>query len=352
VTVAGAVTGAPVSEQFTFAGVSLQNTFSTATDGAGGTYLETSVACYVAGTLIATKNGEVAIERLVVGDLARTASGALRPVRWIGWRRLDCRRHPRPADVWPIRVAANAFGEDRPRRDLWLSPGQNVASEGALMPISALINGVSIAQIQQATIEYWHVELDAHDVIFAEGLPAESYLDCGNRAAFANGGAFVEAHADFAPNRWADACLRLVKEGPAVAATKARLLARLVEEGHRLTRKADPNITVDGPNVEPIRLSETRLAFVLPAGGREIALRSNVFIPAHTVAESSDYRSLGLCIGGLQIDGSPVSLDSDATWGWAGMRLKSPTGASRIAGRMARRYFPAARGSSSSIWRT
>ncbi len=88
------------------------------------------------------------------------------------------------------------------------------------MPISALINGVSIVQIEQDVVEYWHVELDAHDILLAEGLPAESYLDCGARAAFVNGGAFIEAHPDFRPKHWAETCLPLVKQGPAVARTK------------------------------------------------------------------------------------------------------------------------------------
>ena len=167
-----------------------------------------------------------------------------------------------------------------------------------------LVNGVSVAQIEQDGVEYWHVELDAHDVMLAEGLPAESYLDSGNRTAFANGGAFIEAHPDFEPKHWAETCLPLVKEGPQVvddegAAARASCRARSC-----VNQEADAHIVVDGLRVEPIRLSETRLAFALPAGGREIALRSNVFVPAHTVAESADPRELGLCVGRLQIDGS------------------------------------------------
>jgi len=212
--------------------------------------------------------------------------------------------------VRPVRVSANAFGEGLPRRDLWLSPGHSLASEGALMPISCLINGRSVAQIEQDAIEYWHVELDAHDILLAEGLPAESYLDCGNRTAFANGGAFVEAHPDFQPRRWAETCLPLMSEGPAVARTKARLLARLAETGHAVDHEADAHILVDRVRIEPIRLSEWRLAFMLPRGGHEITLRSNVFIPAHTVPESADSRELGLCVGRLEVDNSPVALDS------------------------------------------
>jgi len=242
----------------------------------------------------------------------------LRPIRWLGHRRIDISRHTDPAAVQPVRVWANAFGEGLPRRDLWLSPGHSVASDGALMPISCLINGRSVAQINQDAIEYWHVELDAHDILLAEGLPAESYLDCGNRTAFANGGAFVEAYPDFAPKHWAETCLPLITEGPQVVSTRARLLARLSEQGYCVNQEADPCILVDGRRVEPVRLSETRLAFALPEGGREIALSSNTFIPAHTLAESADPRELGLFVARLQIDGADVALDDDETCatGW------------------------------------
>ena len=98
-----------------------------------------------------------------------------------------------------------------------------------LIPIRFLVNGRSIAQVETDRIEYWHVELDEHDILLAEGLPAESYLDTGNRSAFANGGAFIEAHPDFEPKHRRDACLPLVTQGPEVAKAKARLLARLFE---------------------------------------------------------------------------------------------------------------------------
>jgi hypothetical protein len=163
-----------------------------------------------------------------------------------------------------------------------------------------------------------NVELNAHDVILAEGLLAESYLDCGNRTAFANGGAFVEAHPDFQPRHRADTSLPLVKEGPPVARTKGRLLARLSAQGYRVTQHAEARVLVDGKCVEPMTLSEARMAFLLPPGGREIGLCSNIFVPAHTVAESSDMRSLGLCIRQLQIDGMAIALKDDAccTLGW------------------------------------
>jgi len=271
--------------------------------------------CYVTGTGIRTDQGDVPVERLRVGDRVVTASGQLRPIVWIGHRKIDISRYPDPAAVRRVRVSKGAFGQGLPRRDLWLSAGHSVVSANALIPISCLINGRSVAQISKDSVEYWHVELDAHDVILAEMLPAESYLDCGNRTAFANGGAFVEAHPDFEPKHWAATCLPLLRQGPEVVATRARLLAVLADEGHYVDQDADAHIVVDGRRIEPTHRSETQLAFTLPLGGREIELRSNVFIPAHTVAESADPRELGLCVGGVEIDGTALALDDDEAYG-------------------------------------
>jgi len=46
-----------------------------------------------------------------------------------------------------------------------------------------IFTGSTIAQQKVDEVTYWHVELPAHDVLFAEGLACESYLDTGNRAA-------------------------------------------------------------------------------------------------------------------------------------------------------------------------
>jgi hypothetical protein len=194
-------------------------------DGASGTVVE--LACFVAGTRIATAHGEVPVELLAPGDPVRTHSGALRPVRWIGHRRLDCRRHPRPETVRPLRVSADAFAPGRPRRALLLSPDHAVFVDGVLIPARHLVNGVTIAPVAAESVTYFHVELDRHDIILAEGLPTESFLDTGNRAAFGNGGAVTRLHPDFAQRVWdADACAPLIVDGPLLARVRRRLLAR------------------------------------------------------------------------------------------------------------------------------
>jgi autotransporter passenger strand-loop-strand repeat protein len=279
--------------------------------------------CYRAGTRIATARGETAVEDLRVGDLVATASGGLRPVRWIGHRAVDLARHPAPENVWPVRVAAHAFGDNLPRRDLWVSPDHALAVDGALLRAIDLANGVSVAQVPCRRVDYWHVELDAHDILLAEGLPAESYLDTGNRTAFVDGGAFIEAFPDFKPKHWAQTCLPLKLDGERLARTKAHLIARLRAWGFDADADAAPHIVADGETFAPTGVSEWGLAFTLPEGRDNIALTSKTFVPAHIMPESSDTRRLGLCVARLRVDGADLPLDHGACPG-AGWREAEP----------------------------
>ena len=192
-----------------------------------------NVPCFAAGTRIATEGGEIVVEHLAIGDRLRTVGGDIKPITWIGSRRIDCRQHSAPAKVWPVLVVAHAFGPGAPRRDLWLSPDHAVFAEGVLIPVKHLVNGTTIRQIVIPAITYLHVGLDRHDVVLAEGLPVESYLDTGDRNAFESADgptvlhpAFASERADIALFIEALGCAPLRVTGPEVAAVKARLADR------------------------------------------------------------------------------------------------------------------------------
>jgi hypothetical protein len=167
----------------------IQGAFTTSdfivTNDGANSFVE--LACFAAGTRISTERGEIAVENLRESDCLRVLHDqTFKPITWIGRRHVDCARHPKPDAVWPVLVAASAFGPGRPFRDLFLPPDHALLIEGVLIPVRHLVNGRTIRQEERDTIEYWHVELPSHYVIFAERLPAESYLDTGNRAAFAS----------------------------------------------------------------------------------------------------------------------------------------------------------------------
>lgn len=137
----------------------------------------TVIPCYARGTLISTTRGEVAVEKLRVGDMLHTANGGSSAVVWLGHRHVDCNRQLDKEEAYPIRVSKDAFGPGLPKRDLWLSPKHAVFVNGALVPIQCLINGTTITQDIKPRVSYYHIELTEHNVIFAEGMPAESFLD-------------------------------------------------------------------------------------------------------------------------------------------------------------------------------
>jgi hypothetical protein len=221
--------GGNVLEQLNLNGLYQESQFNLDALPSLGWDVVTYTACYVRGARILAARGEIAVEALRVGEYVVTASGALRPIVWIGHRRIDILRHPDPDAVRPVRIRAHAFGEGLPHRDLWLSPEHAVFVEEKLIPIGRLVNGGTIAEQPVERVEYWHVELESHDVLLAEGLPAESYLDCGNRRAFDNSGDGVVA---LHPDWRARALGRDFASPRVVARWREALAARAVELGH------------------------------------------------------------------------------------------------------------------------
>ena len=148
-----------------------------------------------------------------------------------------------------------------------------------------------------------------HDVVLAHDLPTESYLDTGNRAAFANGGAVVMAHPDFALRVWAaKACAPLVLDGPERANARTRLLAEAAALGFATTTCPDLHLLVDGAVVKPDWIT-AEYGFVLPDGAREARLVSRTTVPSGMFADSSDTRHLGVPVTRIVLDGMPIARD-------------------------------------------
>ena len=267
------------------------------------TYQAAAPTCFVTGTLICTATGETAVERLRVGDRVATVSGALKRIVWIGHRTL---RGEALTDAnLPVRIAAGAFGEGLPQADLWLSPCHSVCVEApdeVLIPVVLLINGATIAQQDVDEVTYWHIELESHDIVLANGLPAESYLECGNRRWF-------EDFRGLAPLRRApasmdtDACRPLVGGGPVLEAVWERLCDQAERLGWTTTADMDLHLIADGRRIEP-RCFGGEADFTVPAGVRQLALISHTFIPG-----GGDQRQLGVSISKLEVRGRIVRLD-------------------------------------------
>jgi hypothetical protein len=209
--------------------VSLGDSIYTATD------VSLTVTCFVEGTRIATPTGDVRVEALSAGDTVLCADGRTQTISWIGKRDVDLTRHPESEKVRPVGIAPHAFGPGLPASPLFLSPDHAIYAEGVLIPVRYLINDSSVAQLAEgarARATYYHVELPTHDVLLAEGLAVESYLDTGNRDSFSNGDKAIALFPDFSPLLWdAKGYAPLCVTGPEVERVRTLLSERIANSG-------------------------------------------------------------------------------------------------------------------------
>jgi hypothetical protein len=184
------------------------------------------VACYCAGTRIATPAGEVPVETLAIADRVVTQSGEVRPVKWIGRRSYGGRFIMDRKDILPICIKAEALDENVPKRDLWISPHHAMYLEGVLIEAKDLVNGVSIAQAEHVEkVEYFHIELDSHDVIVAEGALSETFIDDDSRAMFHNAHDYQTLY-PYAPALPARYCAPRHEDGYEVEVARQRIAER------------------------------------------------------------------------------------------------------------------------------
>ena len=138
--------------------------------------------CFLKGTTIRTVSGDRKIEDLAIGELLPTMFGGLRPIQWIGRypiKRSDPSK-PWVKDALPVRIARSALAPDVPHADLYVTAAHSLLIDGVLAPAVTLINGTTIVRDKEREydeLEYFHVKLESHDVIYAEGVLAETLLE-------------------------------------------------------------------------------------------------------------------------------------------------------------------------------
>jgi len=192
---------------------------------------EVTIACFVAGTRIATPCGDVPVEFMRIGDEVVTASGGIERIRWIGRRRYSAAAVASSAARCPIRIAADALDEGLPRRDLFLSPQhalllRDPLDEEVLVPAVQLVNGVSVTRCDDyGAVAYFHIELAAHDAVLAEGQPAETFVDRNSRPTFENAAEHARLFPDALPTI-VPFCAPRIEGGAALTRIHGLVLAR------------------------------------------------------------------------------------------------------------------------------
>lgn len=158
--------------------------------------------CFAAGTLIATPDGEQPVETLKIGDTITTADGKTVVVKWLGWQTV----HKIFTSVeWfvPVRVAAGALGDGLPHTDLVLTPAHALIIDDLAIDAGALVNGTTITydpiESLPDRVTYYHIETEEHDVILANGAPAETFVDHAGRRAFDNFAEYLTLYGDERP---------------------------------------------------------------------------------------------------------------------------------------------------------
>ncbi|MGC8531247.1 MAG: hypothetical protein ACP5M1_04340, partial [Acidiphilium sp.] len=140
----------------------------------------------------------------------------------------------------------------------------------------------------------FHIELDSHDVLIAEGLTAESYISDGNRSMFANGGALVALHPNFAAPAEAERCAPLVHRGAVLDAVRATLRDRVIANGFTTTNAPEAALMVDGVAIAPMTSEAGLLRFALPDDAMTATLHVATATPADTEVRADDRRQVGV----------------------------------------------------------
>ncbi|HUB12460.1 MAG TPA: Hint domain-containing protein [Acetobacteraceae bacterium] len=144
-------------------------------------------SCFLRGTTIRAADGDKKVEDLIVGDLLPTVFGGVRPIQWIAryhFTRPDSTK-AWVRDVLPVRVARSALGPGVPHSNLFITRPHSLLIDDVLVPVGNLINGTTIVLSdarELGELELFHIKLESHDVIFAEGVPCETLLSVDENA--------------------------------------------------------------------------------------------------------------------------------------------------------------------------
>ena len=152
--------------------------------------------CFLTGTRVLTEKGEIVVEELKIGDQVQTAEGVLKPIKWIGRATCQPNQVKNPLRAHPILIKAGALGNNTPHRDLYVSPDHALLVEGLLINAGALVNNISILKTEpKEAFTYYHIELENHVLLVAEGTLAESYLpQKEDRMSYDNGAEYEQLY--------------------------------------------------------------------------------------------------------------------------------------------------------------
>ncbi len=146
---------------------------------------ESAFSAFARGTLIATPQGQIAIEDLQPGDMVNTSTGEAAKLVWVGSSSFV------PADAGRrmplIRIMADTFGQGRPSSFLTVGPGARIlhtphhlrseaGEKRMLTPVREFLDGVNVIEVVPPTpVRLFHIVLDRHAAVNAGGIEMETF---------------------------------------------------------------------------------------------------------------------------------------------------------------------------------
>jgi len=145
------------------------------------------VICFTRGTLIETPDGPRPVEEFRVGDLVQTLDHGAKAIQWIGNRAVSTSALRRQPNLCPIRIRAGALGPGLPASDLIVSPQHRIMlssrivaqmfdTDEVLVPARKLLGLPGVEVVSGIPVEYFHILLDGHEIVIANGAPCETLL--------------------------------------------------------------------------------------------------------------------------------------------------------------------------------
>ncbi len=165
----------------------------------GTTSASIALMCFLEGSLIATETGARRVEHLSIGEAVATADGRYVPITWIGRQTVFTRFGPAER-LMPVRFAAGSLGDGLPHTDLMVTADHGMLVDGVICHAGALVNGGTITRVPLSEMgesyTVYHIETEAHEIILANGAPAETFIDNVSRRVFDNFAEFEALYGD------------------------------------------------------------------------------------------------------------------------------------------------------------
>ncbi|WP_215763142.1 Hint domain-containing protein [Acetobacter sp. P1H12_c] len=285
--------------------------FALVSDGNGGSVAE---VCFLAGSLISTPSGTIAVENLAVGDNVTAyvdGTETVRQVTWAGQARCTVRPHVALDQAgYPVRILKNAISEGVPFKDMLITAEHCLFFDGKFVPARMLVNGRSIFYDTSITsYDYYHIETADHSVIMADGMLTESYLDTGNRRAFRQNNAVVSIPLS-RDLSWDNAAAPLTVSREAVEPIYRQIEVRAKEqncpvhsEAQPLTYDSDLHLVTDtGATIRAARTNNDQIIFMIPVGVDSVRIVSRASRPCDALGPFvDDRRTLGVLVGEIRL---------------------------------------------------